>query len=107
MCKKLFFIFSLYSSLLFTPKKTDPSEAYFKMVSDKIAPKDPVRAIKIADSLIISAKTPEIKGRSYMLAANIFFFKINQNKLYNTQRKQKKFLIRLKIMNFKLEFVAF
>ncbi|MFC3161194.1 Tetratricopeptide repeat-containing protein [Chryseobacterium arachidis] len=74
MAKNLLFIIFLYSSVVWAQKINSLSEDIFVRTANIIAPKDPQRALQIADSITKTAKTSEIKGRGFLLSANILFF---------------------------------
>ncbi|GAA5084816.1 hypothetical protein GCM10023210_05030 [Chryseobacterium ginsengisoli] len=72
MAKNLLFLIFLYSTLIFSQKHESPPEDIFVKTISEIATQDVPKALKIADSLTRTAKTPDIKGRGYLLTANIY-----------------------------------
>ncbi|WP_027380595.1 helix-turn-helix domain-containing protein [Chryseobacterium daeguense] len=91
MTKNLFFILFLCSTIS-AQKNETPPENFYKKIIDEIAPKDPIRALKMADSLTKIAKTEKVKGRAYMLTANITFMQNKYEESIKYAEKAKDFL---------------
>ncbi|WP_415328215.1 helix-turn-helix domain-containing protein [Chryseobacterium sp. MMS23-Vi53] len=74
MAKNLLLLIILYSTMTWAQKSAQPVVDIYAKTMNETATEDPVRALKIADSLAKIAKTPELKAKSYLLTANIYMF---------------------------------
>lgn len=89
MAKKILFLCILYSMTIWAQKSTQPVVDIYAKTMSETAPEDPVRALKIADSLTKFAKNPESKGRGYLLTANIYMlqYKLEKSVKYGEMAK--------------------
>jgi AraC-like DNA-binding protein len=77
MVKNLFLLIFLYSTVIWAQKTEEGTQDIFLEIANEIAPKNPEKALRMADSITANAKTPEIEGRGLLLTANLIFM---QNK---------------------------
>ena len=89
MIKNLFLLILLYSTAIWAQKSEGPVEDIYAKTINEIAVQNPQRALKIADSLTETAKTPELKGKGYLLTANIYKmqYKLGKSVKYGEKAK--------------------
>jgi AraC-like DNA-binding protein len=89
MAKNLLLFIFLYSTVMWAQKSKDPVEDIYAKTINETASQNPSLALKIADSLTKTAKTPELKGRGYLLTANIYRmqYKLEKSVKYGEKAK--------------------
>ncbi|WP_326984598.1 helix-turn-helix domain-containing protein [Chryseobacterium sp. MYb264] len=92
MSKKILLLIILFSTMIWAQKDNNTFDNLYRKTLTETASKDIPRALKIADSLINAAKTPEIKGKSLMLASQIYLQKVQYEKSINYAEQAKDIL---------------
>ncbi|MEJ5106986.1 helix-turn-helix domain-containing protein [Chryseobacterium sp. MYb328] len=72
MFKKIFFLIFLVPNGVWAQKTGNSYEKLYQKVVTEIAATDLPQALKIADSMVVAATSPELKGRSVMLKAILY-----------------------------------
>jgi YesN/AraC family two-component response regulator len=92
MTKNLLLVIFLYSTVLWAQKSASPPEDIFVKTISETAVRDVPRALKIADSLTKNAKAPDIRGRGYLLTANIYMMQSKYEESIRFAEKAKEIL---------------
>jgi AraC-like DNA-binding protein len=100
MIKKLFFLIFLYSTTIWAQTPDDPFEKLYMKTLTEIAAKDMPKALKIADSMTVSAADSQHKGRGLMLTASLYMQQSKYDESIKLAEKAKDILNETENYNF-------